>query len=160
MDKYILTPIFKESVNEKDISGIRTSITECIYRDPTFQSGAYEAHMDYVNNNGVTISEPYQMQSNEFVLTEGEWDDRYFYRLVEWFRLNFAPDERIPKLKEVGKRVFVEKATKSKEDNQNFRPVPGGRRNAMKKPSILAITGATAAAVVVILILIRLIRNL
>lgn len=156
----IMTDAFKRSVDKKDIAGIRTCITEHIYRDPTFATGRYEAEMDYTRENGVDIAESYQKRSDEFELPKEKWDDSYFYHMVEWFRLNFAPDERIPTLKQVGQKVFVEDKHISPEikmTNPHFQTVLAKRTR--KTLPIPALVGSIIAVIAIVVLIIELFQR-
>lgn len=154
-----ITKVFETAVLEADLSMIRTCITEKIYADPRFETGTYEKYMNYVKQHGLSITDPYCLRPDEFDLPKEAWNESFFNRSVEWFRLNFAPEERVPKLKQVGRQVFPEHKPKEtpteKKQPTTFHVAPAGRKGETKKPSWILLLGLGIAAVAAIIYLLK-----
>lgn len=187
MSETPLTQIFIQSVNDKNIPYIRALIKGRILFDPTFSTQEYDRHMEYVQAHGIDITEPYEKRPDEFELPKEKWNEDYFLSLLEWFRLNFAPDKRIPKLKEVGRAVYrnnshvssdniktlsnknthTQSYTQTKQrsnpqtkNNSTFHGVPRRRRNEKnRQPSLPLIVAAAIAAVTLVAMIIWVIKK-
>lgn len=154
-----------KAIKENDTPTLHTCLCMEIKLDPQFKTGRYEEILAYIKKQGVTVEVPYEKQSAEFKLPSNEWTELYFYRLTEWLRENFAPTERIPHIKEVGRAMFPEKKQSepdfqkaSQEQKTAQRAgVSSGKAAPRKKPGTVA---AAIAAVVAVLALVALIVKL
>lgn len=106
MTKKFEGTVFGKAVQERNLEDIRTYLVSAIDADPRFQSGEFEEKMAFLTQNGVDPTVPYVEDAMEFRKECGEWDKPYFFRLTEWLRLNFAPEQRLAHIKEVGRAVF------------------------------------------------------
>lgn len=97
---------FGKAVQERNLEDIRIYLVSAIDADPWFQSGEFEGKMAFLAQQGIDPTVPYVEDTVEFRKERGEWDKQYFFRLTEWLRLNFAPDQRLAHIREVGKAVF------------------------------------------------------
>lgn len=106
MTKKFEGTVFGKAVQEQNLEDIRTYLISAIDADPWFQSGEFEEKMAFLAQQGVDPTVPYVEDAVEFRKERGEWDKQYFFHLTEWLRLNFAPDQRLAHIREVGKAVF------------------------------------------------------
>ena len=72
-----------------------------------------------VNGEKLEITEAYKIQEDEVEVGEAERDEKYFQMNLVWLRDNFNLNTRLPKIKEIGKDVYKNKATLGKAKAEN-----------------------------------------
>lgn len=154
----------KSSVENSNVVRIKTNIVEEIKKDPLFKTNNFYDAVKYAEENGISLKELYKlMDVEEKDIAEKEhWDKTYFYKKVNWLNQNFAVDERIPHIKEVGRFVFG-KETKERRESVNPNPAlnrncQSRKKNTISMKKVIGITAAVAAIFGVIVWLIKILK--
>lgn len=123
------------AVAEKDLTRIRSHITNAIKADPTFSTTKVNQYVEYALNKGVILFEPYAKTPCETPIPENEaqWDQRLFYDKVEDLRLNFAYNERIELIRKIGQKVYRD---------DSFIEAPEDHRSETKNKVVPLVVGA------------------
>lgn len=115
--------VLKNAIQNKDVAKIRNILITVIGLDPRFETKAIERDLEYLEGCYPElyneICEPFKEMKayGEKRLSRDAWDRQYFHTLIEWLRVNFAPDQRLAHIKEVGETVYPPIHTKP--------PMPG-----------------------------------
>lgn len=103
---------FEQAIESKNLQSLRNMVTVWVKLDPYFSTGEYASMMKRIEDHGIDITVPYEEQPVEkryrergFPTNRELWTEDYFFHLVEWLRKNFAPEARLPHIKEVGRAV-------------------------------------------------------
>lgn len=149
---------FISATQKEDVPYLRSFIASEIINDPTFKKGVCDECMSYLKSNGVNITVPYELNTTEepTPTDKSMWDKRLFLRKVEYLRKNFAYEERIGELREIGKVAYYEEPVSEK---ANFEEAPKGRRSEKKNSSLAAIFGAIAAVAAIIAVIAVLLKK-
>lgn len=149
---------FISAAKDKDIPALRSFVTFEIINDPTFKKKRCDECMEYLKNQGINITEEYQMDSVEepTPTDKSMWDKRLFLKKVEFLRRNFAYDDRIKELREIGPVVY---AGEMDDEEPNFSKAPKGQRSGKKNTSLAMIIGAIAAAAAIIALIVALVKR-
>lgn len=147
MKEYTPTETLEEEIRTNNIKAIKSGLTNVICFDPTFRTNKFELQLKYIEDKGINIRDPYK-ERDEYRLKKEDWTKEYFFLLVEWLRQNFAIDERIEHVKEVGRFIF-------KEDKQSGPPSGIPKKKpvnelAEKKLKICLLTMVIAIVLVII----------
>ena len=84
------------------------------------------------------------------------WDKRLFLKKVEFLRRNFAYDDRIKELREIGPVVY---AGEMDDEEPNFSKAPKGQWSGKKNTSLAMIIGAIVAAAAIIALIAALVKR-
>lgn len=151
MKYFIPNDTYDEAIRNKEKGVLRALLIGIIGSDPTFATKEYAEAVAYVKNQSeklvgaeLDLSEPYQVQEEEYVKKQEEWTEEYYRMLLVWYRDNYA-QERFQTIKTVGKEVYKNKLTlgKAKLQNRNGSSVPPRQTNGTqrKKASVVRATG-------------------
>lgn len=156
---------FLSAVEKKDLPYIKAYIASVILNDPRFEQAKCHDYMDYVRSHNLNITEPFKLNVSENVTPtdKSKWDKGLFRRKVEYLRLNFAYDERIKELEQIGKVAFEKPADdeasvkKTNNNTECFSNAPKrGRSKKKASPfAILGVIAAIAAIVTAIMIIVK-----
>ena len=167
MNKFVPGGIFVKSVEDGDISAVKTGLVNYIHFDPMFKTSDFKNALEYVKSKNINIEVPYVKEIDEYVLeNQKDWNRQYFFLLTEWLRLNFAVEKRVPHIREVGRVVFKDHLKSNQESNiiekkivttpiikerknTDFQKAPIDRGSKKKKVTINLIKVALAAGVVI-----------
>lgn len=152
MNDMKFTQKFVDAAENGDISTLRNYVAESIQIDPLFEDSICEDCMAYLKGKGVDITEPLHKTAIEPLVPQDHslWKKELFHEKVECLRQNFAYDERIPEIKEIGKEVYGKKSVNS----------PTAQVEIKKcKVSPFAIAGIVAAIVAVIGLIIWILKK-
>lgn len=112
---------YNNAIKNKDVGVLRALLTGIIGSDPTFATTEFDEAQEYieeqsvaVNGEKLEITEAYKIQEDEVEVGEAERDEKYFQMNLVWLRDNFNLNTRLPKIKEIGKDVYKNKATLGK----------------------------------------------
>ena len=165
MNNHDFQPEFIEAVEKKDVSYLRSFIASTIRVDPAFNKAKCNDCMSYIKEHGLDITEAFKLNASEEITPSDPsmWTKDLFYDKVEYFRLNFAYDERVSELKKIGRVAYADQI-KKEVPNPSFSEAPKGRRSNTKKTSHvmtspLMIFGAIAAATAVIVAIVFLFKK-
>ena len=133
--------VLRKAIEHKDVADIKNILTAKLDLDPRFETGAFDADLKYLQADHPDIYkelvEPYRRLDE---LGEGsklkkeEWSKTYFHTLTEWLRANFAPNERVPLIKQVGEAVYPLMRTPL--EPEVIRPTPVKEAGSLpKKPN-------------------------
>lgn len=149
---------FITAAQKNDAPYLRSFIASEIINDPTFKRGVCDDCMTYLKTNGVDITVPYELNTTEepTPTDKTKWDKRLFLRKVEYLRKNFAYDERIGELREIGKVAYHDESASEK---ANFVEAPKGQRSEKKNTSLAALIGAIAAVAAIIAVIVLLLKK-
>lgn len=158
MSNFTFWPEFVEAVESGDKQGIKSYITSQIKNDPTFKNGNCHKYMEYVKEKGIDIIEPFKLNASEepTPTDKSKWTKELFYGKIEYLRLNFAYDDRIKEIEQIGKIAYTEaekqkNTTKKKESTKaNFPQAPQRSQSAKKSASPFPMIGAIVATVAVV----------
>lgn len=140
-----------DAVKNRDNLEVKIALTYIIKCHPEFDTNEFYQALNYVEESGMKIREPYEKQDGEERKeNSNDWDEHYFYSLVNYLMDNFSVDERLPHIKEVGKAVFgysvktqpsQSKRSKVGEKTQKILEDSNGRNNRLIKQAAIAIAG-------------------
>lgn len=160
-----------KAIKEQDKTGIKSSIVYLIKTDPTFEKNDVEEAINYVNRQGIQICEEYKVQDGENLEEDKtKWTEHYFYLITNWLADNFAPKERLPHIKEVGKSVFKSTHAQLKKEESFIKEKREGhyenptiapsrsRRSHTKTVSTMKIFGVIGAVVALVGVIVWLIK--
>lgn len=150
--------VFGQAVQERNLEDIRIYLVSAIDADPWFQSGEFDEKMVFLARQDVDPTVPYAEGAEEFRKEREEWDKPYFFRLTEWLRLNFAPNQRLAHIKEVGRAVFPAPAQTQIRSPGEAGCREGAKRARENAPAFLplwATIALTVAAVGAVALLLR-----
>lgn len=105
-------------IKANDIVALRGILIGKINRDPKFITRHFENTYNYIKNKGISLEEPYVIQSSEKETKEENTVDYFRFLLVQ-LNNNFALEERLPKIKEVGRIAYKDKRTFGDEELEN-----------------------------------------
>lgn len=146
----------ENSVNEKNTVLIKAALTLIIKNDdPTFKTDDFNEAVKYVESKGITIQEPYKLMAEEYEIADNAgWTQKYFYYKTNMLEENFAPAERIPHIKDVGKYVFGNVENPGKAPRKNRRSL----KNTISAGQAIGMFAAIAAIAGVIIWIIKALR--
>lgn len=137
MNNFVPSGIFEKSVEDGDISAIKTGLVNYIHFDPMFKTADFKNALDYVKNKNINIEVPYEKEIDEYVFEDKkDWNRQYFFLLTEWLRLNFAVEKRVPHIREVGRVVFKEQLKSNQESNIIDKSINERQTNDFQKDHI------------------------
>ena len=126
-----------DAVAEQEAEQIRILITNIAYHDRGFYDGKFDEAVDYVKKNEVPgLWQEYD--GEEFKENRDEWNGDYWAYLNASLMDNFC-EERIAKLKEVGKHVYPQQAeaearpTSTPRQSQTMGRQTGGTRPSTRR---------------------------
>lgn len=142
---------YDRAIRNKEKGVLRALLIGIIGSDPTFATKEYDEAVAYVKSQSkkltgveLNLSEPYQLQEDEYAKEQAEWTEEYYRLLLVWYRDNYA-QERFQTIKTVGKEVYKNKPTlgKSKLQNRTASSVPSRQTNGtqQKKAPVVRATG-------------------
>ena len=148
--------VLENSVNNKDTVSIKSALTSIIkYEDPTFNTEDFNKAVKYVESKGITIQEPYKLMAEEYEIAENaSWTKKYFFYKTNMLEKNFAPAERIPHIKAVGKYVFGNVENPGRAPRKNRRSL----KNTISAGQAIGMFAAIAAIAGVIIWIIKALR--
>ncbi len=110
-----------DAIEKKKIGVLRALLVGIIGSDPTFATTEYKEARQYISDQSramhgieLMIEETYSLQEGEHEKEPQEWDEAYYQMQLVWLRDNFAINERLPKIKEIGNVVYKNKKTMGK----------------------------------------------
>lgn len=116
---------YDKAIRNKEKGVLRALLIGIIGSDPTFATKEYDEAVAYVKSQSekltgveLNLSEPYQLQEDEYAKEQAEWTEEYYRLLLVWYRDNYA-QERFQTIKTVGKEVYKNKPTLGKSKLQN-----------------------------------------
>ena len=122
---FIPNETYDKAIQNKEKGVLKALLIGIIGSDPTFATQEYDEAVAYVKSKSeeltgeeLNLSEPYQMQEDEYVKEQSEWTEEYYRMLLVWYRDNYAK-ERLQTIKTVGKEVYKNKLTFGKYKLQN-----------------------------------------
>lgn len=129
-----------DAVQAQDVDQIRIIVTSIAYHDRGFSDGQFDGAVDYVKKNEVPgLWQEYD--GEEFQENKEKWDGDYWAYLNASLMENFC-EERIAKLKEVGKYVYPQQAEAGARPASPPRQAhPTGQRTGSAHPSSRRATG-------------------
>ena len=160
---------FYEAIEKKDIPYLRAYIAAKIRNDQKFERNACDDCMRFLKEKGLDITEKFKLNvsEKEAPTDQALWTEKLFYDKVEYLRLNFAYDERVPELREIGRTVYgKEKSEKgsnlsaetSRKNMTASKTVEESQRGS-RQTSPFAIVGAIAAIVAIIGLIVFLLKK-
>lgn len=150
---------FISAAKEENIPYLRSFITSEIINDPTFKNGDCHECMAYLKSKGIDITVPYELNPSEedTPVNKELWTKNLFLRKVEYLRRNFAYDERIDDLRNIGRVAYADEIVEEKKGN--FAEAPKGCRSEKKNTSLAAMIGAVTAVAAIIAVIAMLIKK-
>ena len=127
MEMKYFTPndTYDTAIRNKEKGVLRALLIGIIGSDPTFATKEYDEAVAYVKSQSekltgveMNLSEPYQIQEDEYAKEQAEWNEEYYRLFLVWYRDNYA-QERFQTIKTVGKEVYKNKPTLGKSKLQN-----------------------------------------
>ncbi len=131
---------YDNAICNGDLGALRALIVGIIGSDPTFATSEAAEAIRYIQvrskellGKKINLDENYIKQEDEYEKDISEWDEKYFQMQLIWLRYNFARRYRIPKIKEIGKQVYKNKATLGKEKEKNVTRENDVKKDGMSK---------------------------
>ena len=146
-------PEFISAAKNGDIPFLRSYIASTIRNDPSLRT--CREHMRYLNENGIDITEEYQLNITEEDIPTDEslWDERLFLKEVEYLRKNFAYEKRMKTIYKISRVIYAKEIEEIKE---NFDVAPRGCGSEAKKTSPVLLIAVGVIIVLMILFLLGL----
>lgn len=151
MEMKYFTPndTYDKAIRNKEKGILRALLIGIIGSDPTFATKEYDEAVAYVKSQSekltgveLNLSEPYQLQEDEYTKEQGEWNEEYYRLLLVWYRDNYA-QERFHTIKTVGKEVYKNKPTLGKSKLQNRMSPAANRQTNGTQPKKAPVVRAT-----------------
>ncbi len=138
---------YDNAIAQRDISTLRGLLVSIIGSDPTFATQEYVEAKRYIKEKSIELlgmelilDEPYSKQENETYIDQDDWDEDHYQKLIVWLRDNYAPKERLEKIREVGSFVYKDKLTYGKAKYNNHCADSFGRSDCDEKKGSVVIT--------------------
>ena len=151
----------EKAISEKDYISAKSYVVTSMRFDPRFESGISDRMLALLQEQAPEIFEEEKMLNYEDKLTDlSKWDERYYMQILVWFERNFA-QSRIAHIKDVGKKVYPPKSSKTKESThktQKPHPTQAPKSKKTSPQNILMIAGAVVAVAAAVLLIIKVLK--
>lgn len=127
---------FYEAIKEKDYVVLKTYTMNAILNDPTFSDSEIADTIEILRNERPEMFEKFKQLDYEeqHIDDKTKWNYDYFFKLVYYFRDNFAL-ERLEEIKKVGKVACAYLKDSIKEENKHpFQQAPKQKKQSENRP--------------------------
>ena len=157
MSQYKANKILNDRIRANDISALKSGLINIIRFDQMFRTSKFNEQLKYIEDQGIKIRVPYEEEVDEYRLEKEDWTQDYFFHLMEWLRLNFAPSQRIPHMREVGRFVFKDTLKASHTPSFQEAPEDGGSQKKQKPGKQVELRNLLLPVLIILVVIMALI---